>query len=132
MPMPDNDGHPVSLHDFRGKRVLLLFWNPACGFCARMLDDLRAWERSALRDAPQLIIVSTGSAAQNLEMDMRAPVLQDPSNIVAPVFGVTGTPMAVAVDAGGHITSHLAAGAEAVFELARNLFVLKARGQTAP
>jgi hypothetical protein len=78
MPMPDNDGHPVSLHDFRGKRVLLLFWNPACGFCARMLDDLRAWERSALRDAPQLIIVSTGSAAQNLEMDMRASVSRIP------------------------------------------------------
>jgi peroxiredoxin len=129
--LPDNDDRPVSLGDFRRRRALLLFWNPACGFCARMLDELREWETTALRAAPQLVIVSTGTAAQNIEMGLHAPVLQDPSNTVAPTFGVNGTPMAVLVDGQGRIASHPAAGAEAVFELARNLLDPLTSGQAA-
>lgn len=119
--LPDIFGRQLSLRDFRGKPALLLFWDPACGFCARMLDDLRAWEITAPRTGPQLVVVSTGTTAQNMEMGLRAPVLGDSRNTVAPTFGINGTPMAVLVDARGRIASHPAAGAEAVFELARNL-----------
>jgi hypothetical protein len=24
--------------------ALVLFWSPGCGFCSRMLDDLKAWK----------------------------------------------------------------------------------------
>jgi peroxiredoxin/uncharacterized membrane protein YphA (DoxX/SURF4 family) len=130
--LSDNQGNAVSLRGYRGKRVLLLFWNPSCGFCAQMLDELRAWERTKLRDAPQLIVVSTGTADQNLQMGLGAPVLGDPFNSVAPTFGVNGTPMAVIVDVDGLVTSRPAAGATAVFDLARNLSVSAASAQTAP
>jgi thiol-disulfide isomerase/thioredoxin len=34
------DGEPVKLADFAGHPTAVLFWNPGCGFCQRMLDDL--------------------------------------------------------------------------------------------
>ncbi|MEU6584015.1 MauE/DoxX family redox-associated membrane protein [Nocardia sp. NPDC046763] len=112
---------PVALRDFGGKRVLLLFWNPECGFCARMLADLRAWETTPPPGAPDLLVVSTGTTEQNRDMRLRAPVLCDRTNTVAPAYGINGTPIAVMIDAQGRIASHPAAGAEAVFELAREL-----------
>ena len=38
------DGEPVRLADFAGHPTAVLFWNPGCGFCQRMVDDLKAWE----------------------------------------------------------------------------------------
>ena len=42
--LPDLSGQTVSLADFRGDETLVLFWRPSCGFCQRMLEDLKAWE----------------------------------------------------------------------------------------
>jgi peroxiredoxin len=39
--LADLDGHPVALADYRGREALVLFWNPSCGFCQRMLPDLK-------------------------------------------------------------------------------------------
>jgi peroxiredoxin len=39
--LPDLDGREVDLADFRGRETLVLFWNPGCGFCQRMLPDLK-------------------------------------------------------------------------------------------
>jgi peroxiredoxin len=110
--LADTTGRSVALRDLNGTRVLLLFWNPGCGFCAQMLDDLRAWETSALPEAPQLVVISTGTATENKEMGLRAPVLADPSNTLAPTFGVNGTPMAVMIDTEGRVASEPAAGAD--------------------
>src|SRR6185295_16952465 len=42
--LPDLDGTPVSLAQFRDRTTLVLFWNPGCIHCNRMLDDLKALE----------------------------------------------------------------------------------------
>jgi thiol-disulfide isomerase/thioredoxin len=42
--LPNLEGKKVNLAAFRGKKTLVLFWNPHCGFCQRMLDDLKAVE----------------------------------------------------------------------------------------
>ena len=55
--LADLDGKPVSLEEFRGKPTLVLFWNPRCGFCRRMLDDLKAWETRPLADRTNLLVV---------------------------------------------------------------------------
>jgi peroxiredoxin len=39
--LPDLTGKLVDLADLRGSKTLVLFWNPGCGFCQRMLDDLK-------------------------------------------------------------------------------------------
>ncbi len=118
--LPDLSGKPVSLGDYRGDPMLLLFWNPDCGFCQRMLDDLKAWEMKPSRGAPRLLVVSTGSVEENKAMGLRSPVLLDQGFSVGNTFGANGTPMAVLVDAEGNIASEVAAGAPDVLALARS------------
>jgi peroxiredoxin len=117
--LPDLSGQTVSLADFRGDETLVLFWRPSCGFCQRMLPDLKAWEARSPADAPRLLVVSTDSVADNQAMGLRSPVLLDQDGMrVGRLFGAAGTPMAVRVDAEGKIASELAAGAPAVLALA--------------
>lgn len=120
--LPDRNGQLVGLKRYRGRPTLVLFWNPDCGFCARMQDDLKAWEASAATDAgsPQLLVVSTGTVAANAAMGLRATVVQDERNEALHAWGASGTPSAVLVDSRGQIASELAAGAEAVLALARS------------
>ncbi len=116
--LPALDGTPVSLAEFRGHSTLVLFWNPGCGFCQRMLDHLKAWEAHPPQGAPQLLVVSTGTVEANRAMGVRAPVVLDQGFRAGQAFGVTGTPMAVLLDAQGRIASELAAGAPAILALA--------------
>jgi peroxiredoxin len=115
--LPDLGGQPVEVTSVDGKRTKLLFWNPACGFCKQMLDDLRAWESGRQNAAPELLVISTGSVADNRAMNLRSPVLLDQSFNVAAAFGAGGTPMAVMLDENGRIASEVRAGAEQVLEL---------------
>jgi peroxiredoxin len=112
----DLSGKAVSLAQFRGQDTLLLFWNPQCGFCQRMLPDLRAWETSATAEAPRLLVVSSASDLSG--MGLRAPVVRDAQSRAASAFAAHGTPMAVLIDREGRIASRVAAGSHAVFELA--------------
>jgi peroxiredoxin len=117
--LPDLGGNPVDLADFRGRKTLLLFWNPGCGFCQQMLEDLKAWEADRPEDAPETLVVSTGTVEANKALGLRSAVLLDENSAVAHAFSASGTPMAVLVDEQGRIASDVAAGATAVLALAR-------------
>jgi peroxiredoxin/uncharacterized membrane protein YphA (DoxX/SURF4 family) len=117
--LPDLAGKTVKLSDFRGSPTLVLFWRPSCGFCARMLPDLKAWEANRSNGAPKLLVVSTDSVEDNRAMGLRSPIVLEKGGMsVGTKFGAAGTPMAVLVDAQGKIASELAAGATAVLALA--------------
>ena len=117
--LPNLNGKPVNLSDFRGSTTLVLFWRPSCGFCQRMLDDLKAWEAQPPKGAPKLLVVSTDSVESNRAMGLRSTVVLDAGGLsVGSKFGANGTPMAVLVDAQGKIASELAIGAPAVLKLA--------------
>jgi peroxiredoxin/uncharacterized membrane protein YphA (DoxX/SURF4 family) len=116
--LPDLTGKLVDLADFRGNTTLVLFWNPGCGFCQRMLSDLKAWEARPPKGAPKLLIVSTGTVEANAAMGLRSPVLLDGGFHAGSRFGASGTPMAVLLDAEGKIASQVAVGAQAVLALA--------------
>jgi peroxiredoxin/uncharacterized membrane protein YphA (DoxX/SURF4 family) len=119
--LPDLSGKYVSLSDFRGNKTLVLFWRPSCGFCQRMLPDIKAWEANPPEGVPRLLVVSTDSVESNQAMGLHSPVVLDPDGMgVGRLFGSTGTPMAVLIDAEGKIASELAAGAQAVLALAGN------------
>lgn len=118
--LPDLSNKQVRLADFRGDKTLVLFWNPGCGFCQRMLDDLKAWEEQPPKGAPKLLVVSTGRLEDNQALGLRAPVLLDQGFSVGNTFGANGTPMAVLVDAEGKLASEVAAGAPDVLALARS------------
>ncbi|MGH3994150.1 MAG: redoxin domain-containing protein, partial [Pseudonocardiaceae bacterium] len=114
------DGEPVKLTDFAGQPTAVLFWNPGCGFCQRMVDDLKAWENNPPADAPKLLVVSTGDADRNRETGLKSPVILDSGFNVGRSFGASGTPSAVLVGADGKIASGLAVGGPTVISLLRN------------
>jgi methylamine dehydrogenase accessory protein MauD len=117
--LPDLNGAPVSLTYFRGEKVVVLFWDPECGFCREMLPDLRAWEDNPLRETPKLLIVSSGTEEANRKMGLSSPVLLDENLVVGRAFDAPGTPSAVLIDEQGQIASELAVGAPAVLALAQ-------------
>src|SRR5205823_164489 len=38
--LPDLEGKPVRLADFRGRRLLLVHWSRSCGFCGQVAPEL--------------------------------------------------------------------------------------------
>ncbi len=118
--LPDLSGKRINLTAFRGSPTLVLFWNPSCGFCQQMLADLQAWEAQPSKEAPKLLVISTGSVETNQALGLRSPVLLDQNFKTGSAFGATGTPMAVLLDAQGKIASEVVTGAPAVLALARS------------
>ena len=104
---------PSALRGLDGEHVdlagrVLLFWNPGCGFCTAMLEDLREWER----DVPELILISTGTEAENRALELNAPIVLDPGFTIAPRYAVSGTPSAVRLDPFGKAVAPPAVGAQ--------------------
>jgi peroxiredoxin len=117
--LSDLESTPVSLADFRGKPTLIVFWNPACGFCERLLPQVKAWERRRTAASPQLLVISTGTVEANRALGFRSPVLLDAHGEVMRRFGANGTPMAMLIDASGRIASAMVTGAREVMAIAR-------------
>jgi thiol-disulfide isomerase/thioredoxin/uncharacterized membrane protein YphA (DoxX/SURF4 family) len=111
-------GEPLELTDADAD-TLILFWNPSCGFCQRMLADIRVFERERPAGAPRLLLISTGSVADNEAMGLECPIALDQAFAAGRAFGTTGTPSGVLVDSNGRVASPLAVGAPGVLALAR-------------
>ena len=112
--LPDLEGRVVALSQFRGRATLVLFWNPSCGFCRRMLADLQDWEARPLADRPDLLVISTGSTEDNRALGLRSTIVLDPASAVTRQYGVTGTPSGVLLDAKGRMASDVLVGARAI------------------
>lgn len=121
--LPDLGGRAVALAQFAGQPTLVLFWNPDCPHCQRMLDDVKAWEARPLIERPQLFVVSTGTEERNRAMGLRSTIVLDPGFTVGPQFGVDGTPSAVLVDRDGRLVASPAVGAFAIFALAGQVVI---------
>jgi thiol-disulfide isomerase/thioredoxin len=117
--LPDLDGRTVDLKEFQGQETLVLFWNPGCGFCERMLPELKAWEETATSATPRLLVVSTGTPEVNRAMGFRSTVVLENGFQTGQAFGAGGTPSALLVDAEGRVASTVAVGRAAVMEIAQ-------------
>jgi peroxiredoxin len=121
--LPDLAGRRRSLAEFRGRRVLLIFFNPKCGFCVKMAPDLAALPADGAGGWPLPVVVSTGDAEENRrlvqEQGIRAVVLiQERSEVALDRYDIRGTPMGFLVDERGNIASEVASGAQALMALA--------------
>lgn len=109
------DGEIVRLSQrLPDSEALLVFWNPDCGFCERMLESLRELDARV----GGLVVISTGSPAASAAMALRAPILLDDAYATGNAFGATGTPSAVRLDADRRVASAVAVGADAILALA--------------
>jgi hypothetical protein len=110
----DGAGRVTTLHSFRGHDTVLLFWNPDCVFCMEMLPDLIYWEHRDQPTAPRLVLIARGHQGNPPGVPLRSPVLVDSNMGLARRLGVTGTPMAILLDAQGRLSSKIAAGSHNV------------------
>lgn len=123
--LPDLTGKRHMLSDFRDQNVLLLFFNPQCGYCTKMAADLAALPADGGPDRVVTVVVTTGDVDENRKLiekhSIRSLVLLQEEMKVAALFQAQGTPMGYRIDAAGRIASELAVGAEAVLKLAGKL-----------
>ena len=117
MTLPDLNGDRVNLASLRGRRTMLLFWNPSCPYCQGMLEDVKQWEKKPPADAPGLLVISSGTPEANRAEGFRAPVLLDAIFGAGLVFGAGGTPSALVIGEDGTVASDVAVGAPDVLAL---------------
>jgi AhpC/TSA family len=61
--LADSAGRRVALADYAGRSLVVLFWDPECGYCRQMDHDLRVWD--AARHEHALVLISCGSLSRN-------------------------------------------------------------------
>lgn len=109
---PDLDGIPRQVGGQTGEPTIVLFWNPGCPHCERLLPEVKAWE--AQPDAPNLVVVSRGPVGLNQEMGLRSTIVLDDDRAISQAYGSSGTPGAIAIDSLGMIASSVGRGATGV------------------
>jgi thiol-disulfide isomerase/thioredoxin/uncharacterized membrane protein YphA (DoxX/SURF4 family) len=110
-------GAETVLTDVVAESTVIVFWNPGCGFCRSMHEDVRLWEEHRPDGAPSLVVVSAGAVDDVRAEAFASTVLLDPEWTASAALGADGTPMAMLVDGDGRIASGLVTGAPAVLEL---------------
>ena len=120
--LPDLSGERVSLSRWGGQRVLLIFFNPRCGFCEQMAAGLAALKADGSDDRPIPVLVTTGDREENRRfMDqhgIRCPVLVQQTDEVSSRYQASGTPMGYLLDEEGTIATPLTVGAADLLALA--------------
>jgi peroxiredoxin/uncharacterized membrane protein YphA (DoxX/SURF4 family) len=107
----------VTSQDLRGKKTLVAFWSLSCGFCTKMLDDLRDWEKTKGADEPNLLLISEGEIEQHQQLDLQSPIILDEDRRISKELGMSGTPSAVLINEDGKIISETAVGADNIWSL---------------
>jgi peroxiredoxin/uncharacterized membrane protein YphA (DoxX/SURF4 family) len=115
--LPTLSGEPFDLAVFRGRKVVLLFFNPGCVYCQRMLPELQQYETVQATGGPHLVMVSSGNVEQNRALELQSVLLLDEGFTAGRAFGAGGTPSAILIDTKGRVASPLVAGATGVMEL---------------
>jgi len=122
--LPLLSGGTMTLLQWRGKKVALIFVSPRCAPSVKLLPELaKAWKTRA-PDSPMPLIITTGDVAENRrifeEHGIQSPVLLQEDTEVAFLHHALVTPMAYLVDEGGFTVGPAVVGRPAVLDLLLN------------
>jgi peroxiredoxin len=130
--LPDLFGRTVTLEDYGGRRVLLVFSDPDCGPCDALLPDLARFHRQD-RDGLEIVVVGRGGVEENRRKaaahGIDFPVLLQPGWRLSKEYGIFATPVAFLIDEEGVIARDVAKGAPEILSLAEGAL---AAGKEAP
>lgn len=114
--LPRLTGGSVTLSQWRGRKVLLIFFNPQCGYCMEMLPRLAALPPNPGDKNPVPLIISTGDVEENrqlfTEIGITESVLMQEGAELATLYRVPGTPMGYLIDERGRTASRLLTGGD--------------------
>src|SRR5438876_4385990 len=125
---PDLSGKNVSLSDFRDRRVLLIYWNPECGFCDMLAAELAPLQTALKKNNTEVVLVTYGDVASNrklaVEHGLDSTILLMESSpakefIVNELFRHRGTPSAYLLDEQKLVIQALAVGMDDILRVAR-------------
>ena len=104
-------GERVPLADAFGDDAVALFWRFDCGFCARILEDVKALE------ATTPIRIVTGSSIEAIrESGLTSPIISDHTGELERWLQVQGTPSAARIT-GGRLASKVGVGGPETLEV---------------
>lgn len=102
--LPDLDGRTVTLGDFRGLPLLLVFGSASCAPCRSLMPDLNAIADER-REAVRVLFLCRGGADEARrfarETDVRVPVAVHPDEELPDQYRARVTPFAFLIDAEG-------------------------------
>lgn len=117
--LPRLEGGELSLLDFRGKSVLVVFTDPDCEPCVALSPQLQA-ASDAVPDL-EIVLISRGEPAANAahvaESGIKLPVVLQRQWEVSREYGMFATPIAYLVDEWGMIAAEVAVGGEEILSL---------------
>jgi peroxiredoxin len=120
--LPDLNGRRVSLGQYLGRPLVLVFFGADCGFCTKMAPALAKEVRKVKPGRPVPIVVASGDEEEAREemskYGFNCPVLLDgEAEFVTQSYNIDATPEALLVDEQGRIASDVAVGERAILEL---------------
>jgi peroxiredoxin len=122
--LPDLQGHNVSLDDYRGQRVLLVFSDPNCGPCDELAPHLARLHQDHRRNRLAIVLVGRGSNEENRskaeKFGFQFPVVLQDKWKLSKEYGIFATPVAFLISENGVIAKDVAVGKDAILSLAGN------------
>lgn len=134
----DLNGKPFSLEDFRGRRMLIVYWSASCGFCELIAKDLAWLYDSLMEEGVSLVLASWGGSEANrrlaLEAGLKCPILlvDQEHSLIQGAFRFQGTPSAYLVDAEGRVARQLVVGGDAILSMAKDAIGGRVRKKRLP
>jgi peroxiredoxin len=118
--LPRLDGGELSLKDFRGRRLLLVFSDPNCGPCAELAPHLQ--EIHLERPELNVLVISRGDVEENCakasELGLTFPIVLQQKWEVSLQYAMFATPIGYLIDEEGILLSDVAVGVETILALA--------------
>jgi peroxiredoxin len=118
--LPRLDGGELSLEDYRGRRLLLVFSDPECEPCDALMPELERLQRAGT--GVEVAIVARGTARANRakvkQYGLSFPVALQRDWEISRLYRKPGvTPSGYLIDAGGRIAADMAVGGDQVLTL---------------
>lgn len=118
----DLEGRPISLEEYRGRRVLLVFSDPQCGPCDELAPELARLHQTHAANGRALLLVGRGNVEENrrkaAQFGIKFPVVLQEQWKLSKEYGIFATPVAFLIDERGVIAQDVAVGKDAILALA--------------
>jgi len=122
--LPDLNGDTVSLEEYRGRKLLLVFTDPNCGPCDRIAPELAQLYRQNGQNGLALVMIGRGDVGENRKKaeqnGFNFPVVVQKNWELSKRYGIFATPVAFLINEDGVIARDVAIGADSILDLAEH------------
>jgi peroxiredoxin len=124
--MLDLYGRSISLQQYHGRRVVLVFSDPHCGPCSQLAPYLTRVYRRRGAITTEIVVISRGEIEENRRKaeayGFEFPVVVQDRWKLSRKYGIFATPVAFLIDEGGRTAREVAVGFEQIRNLLRDEF----------